>query len=101
VDEAHSTGLFGQNGRGLVCELGLEKDIFARVHTFGKAIGASGGKKLVTYPQLNFEETFIDNHCSHRPIFPGRTRISHQLCSDTYLYNGYVIPQPRQHPGRI
>lgn len=44
VDEAHSTGIFGERGRGLVSELGLENDIWARVHTFGKAMGCSGGK---------------------------------------------------------
>lgn len=44
VDEAHSTGLFGDNGRGLVCELGLESRVFARLHTFGKALSALGGK---------------------------------------------------------
>ncbi|SPJ70298.1 related to LCB2 - serine C-palmitoyltransferase subunit [Fusarium torulosum] len=44
VDEAHSTGIFGDQGRGLVCELGLEKDIFARLHTFGKAMSSFGGK---------------------------------------------------------
>ncbi|KAK1093150.1 hypothetical protein LTR48_002920 [Friedmanniomyces endolithicus] len=27
VDEAHSTGLYGAQGRGLVCELGLENDV--------------------------------------------------------------------------
>ncbi|KAI9148774.1 Bifunctional dethiobiotin synthetase/7,8-diamino-pelargonic acid aminotransferase [Paramyrothecium foliicola] len=43
VDEAHSTGFLGERGRGLVCELGLEDKIFARVHTFGKAMGCSGG----------------------------------------------------------
>lgn len=43
VDEAHSTGLYGHQGRGLVCELGLEHKIFARVHTFGKAMSCSGG----------------------------------------------------------
>ena len=43
VDEAHSTGLFGEKGRGLVCELGLEDSVFARLHTFGKALGCSGG----------------------------------------------------------
>jgi 8-amino-7-oxononanoate synthase len=44
VDEAHSTGIFGTQGRGLVCEMGLEKDIFARLHTFGKAMSSFGGK---------------------------------------------------------
>jgi 8-amino-7-oxononanoate synthase len=43
VDEAHSTGVLGEQGRGLVCELGLEKRIFARLHTFGKAVAANGG----------------------------------------------------------
>jgi 8-amino-7-oxononanoate synthase len=44
VDEAHSTGVLGWQGRGLVCELGLEKRVFARLHTFGKAVAANGGK---------------------------------------------------------
>jgi 8-amino-7-oxononanoate synthase len=44
VDEAHSTGVLGRQGRGLVCELGLEHRIFARLHTFGKALASNGGK---------------------------------------------------------
>lgn len=44
VDEAHSNGVFGPGGRGIVCELGLEKRIWATVMTFGKAMGCSGGK---------------------------------------------------------
>ena len=43
VDEAHGTGVLGPNGRGLVCELGLEEKIFARLHTFGKSLASSGG----------------------------------------------------------
>ncbi|KAM3504954.1 hypothetical protein MY10362_003238 [Beauveria mimosiformis] len=42
VDEAHSTGIIGQRGRGLVCHLGLEDQVWARVHTFGKAMGCAG-----------------------------------------------------------
>lgn len=42
VDEAHATGLFGRHGGG-ICELkGLEKDIFCRIYTFGKALGYHG-----------------------------------------------------------
>lgn len=44
VDEAHSTGIMGDSGRGLVCKLKLEDEVWARVHTFGKAMGCSGGK---------------------------------------------------------
>lgn len=43
VDEAHSTGIIGPRGRGLVCHLGLEDQVWARVHTFGKAMGCAGG----------------------------------------------------------
>lgn len=43
VDEAHSIGVIGPKIAGLVCELGLQKDIAIVVHSFGKAIGATGG----------------------------------------------------------
>lgn len=43
VDEAHSTGVIGPKGAGLVCELGLEREVAIRLHTFGKALSASGG----------------------------------------------------------
>ena len=46
VDEAHATGLFGPGGRGMVAQLGLEDCVLARLHTFGKALAASGGTYL-------------------------------------------------------
>lgn len=46
VDEAHSTGVYGHNGRGLVALLGLEDRILVRLHTFGKALASNGGKCL-------------------------------------------------------
>ncbi|KAG5652601.1 hypothetical protein H0H81_004383 [Sphagnurus paluster] len=42
VDEAHATGLYGPQGRGRVAELGLEDRVLARLHTFGKALAATG-----------------------------------------------------------
>ena len=44
TDEAHSTGIIGPQGSGLVSELGLEKEIAVRLHTYGKALGSVGGK---------------------------------------------------------
>ena len=44
MDEAHSTGIIGPNGAGLVCALGLEDEIAIKLHTFSKALGASGGE---------------------------------------------------------
>lgn len=43
VDEAHSTGIFGASGAGLVCELQLENRVSISMGTLSKAIGAYGG----------------------------------------------------------
>lgn len=58
IDEAHSTGVMGFEGRGLVCELGLETDIFARLHTFGKALAGNGGGflQLATVPRSQADQ---------------------------------------------
>jgi 8-amino-7-oxononanoate synthase len=43
VDEAHATGIIGQNGRGFADELGVSDQIEIQMGTLGKALGASGG----------------------------------------------------------
>jgi 8-amino-7-oxononanoate synthase len=43
VDEAHATGLYGANRRGLAEELGVSDRIEIQMGTLGKALGASGG----------------------------------------------------------
>lgn len=47
IDEAHSTGVMGKGGSGLVSELGLEKEIAVRMHTYGKALATSGGAAVL------------------------------------------------------
>jgi 8-amino-7-oxononanoate synthase len=63
VDEAHATGVIGKHGVGLVQSLNLEQHIFARIVTFGKAIGCHGaivlgGTSLREY-LINFARSFI------------------------------------------
>ncbi|KAJ7766619.1 pyridoxal phosphate-dependent transferase [Mycena metata] len=48
VDEAHSTGIYGPQGRGRVAQLGLENKVLARLHTFGKALAANGAVILAS-----------------------------------------------------
>jgi 8-amino-7-oxononanoate synthase len=63
VDEAHAIGLFGSNGCGRVQELELQENIFARIITFGKALGCHGAAILGSanlYKYLiNFARSFI------------------------------------------
>ncbi|MES2139580.1 MAG: 8-amino-7-oxononanoate synthase [Bacteroidota bacterium] len=63
VDEAHATGVTTNNGKGLVQQLSLEQDVFARVHTFGKALGCHGaiilGTDLLRIFLINFSRSFI------------------------------------------
>ena len=63
VDEAHATGVTVNGGKGLVQLFNLEKEVFARLHTFGKGLGCHGaivlGSKLLRDYLINFSRAFI------------------------------------------
>ncbi len=63
IDEAHATGVFGEKGEGLLQHLGLQDKVFARMHTFGKALGCHGaavlGSKELKDYLINFSRSFI------------------------------------------
>ncbi|HEY4155701.1 MAG TPA: 8-amino-7-oxononanoate synthase [Puia sp.] len=63
VDEAHATGVIGGRGEGLVQLEGLQQRCFARVHTFGKALGCHGaavlGSEMLRNYLINFSRPFI------------------------------------------
>ena len=46
VDEAHAFGVFGEHGEGRVVELGIQDQVYARIITFGKALGCHGAAIL-------------------------------------------------------
>ena len=63
IDEAHTTGWAGIQGRGLVVEHQLCHKFTARVYTFGKAMGVHGAcvvgsRELIDY-LINFARPFI------------------------------------------
>jgi 8-amino-7-oxononanoate synthase len=54
IDEAHSTFLFGPNGRGVAEHFGLDKEVDFHLGTFSKSLGGQGGfvcggRDLITY----------------------------------------------------
>lgn len=63
LDESHSTGIIGPEGKGLAADRGSIQDIFIRIHTFGKACGISGavvlGSRETRDYLINFSRTFI------------------------------------------
>ena len=60
VDEAHAVGVYN---KGLVNSMGLQSKIFARVVTFGKALGAHGaivlGSDALRNYLINFARSFV------------------------------------------
>jgi 8-amino-7-oxononanoate synthase len=57
LDEAHSTLIFGENGRGVAEHFGVEDQIDLSIGTFSKSFGAIGGfvvgdLKLITYLRM-------------------------------------------------
>ena len=86
VDEAHATGIYGEKGRGRVCELGLEEKVFVRLHTFGKALACSGGEETA------LTSTRRANACSNHHMYTSSTSVSHKLCSASDIHNVHVIP---------
>lgn len=63
IDEAHAVGLFGNKGEGLVQQLNLQDKVFARLITFGKALGCHGaailGSEQLKNYLVNFARSFI------------------------------------------
>jgi len=63
LDEAHATGIYGPKGSGLSGHLEVQHDIFARIYTFGKAMGVHGaavaGSSTLINFLINFARPFI------------------------------------------
>ena len=81
VDEAHAVGL---HPNGLIAKLDLQQRIFARVVTFGKALGCHGaiilGNHLLRNYLVNFARPFI--YTTAAPF--------HQLASVKMAYNHLI-----------
>lgn len=63
IDEAHALGVFGEKGEGLVQSIQLQDKVFARIVTFGKALGCHGaailGNTDLRSYLVNFARSFI------------------------------------------
>jgi glycine C-acetyltransferase len=58
IDEAHSTFLFGPNGRGVAEHFGLDKEIDFHLGTFSKSLGGQGGFVCGTRGLVDYVNAF-------------------------------------------
>ncbi|MBK7183218.1 MAG: pyridoxal phosphate-dependent aminotransferase family protein [Bacteroidetes bacterium] len=87
VDEAHATGVTENIGKGRVQALGLEKSVFARLHTFGKGLGCHGaiilGNVVLRNYLINYSRAFI--YTTALPM--------HSLVAINQAYNLLLVSQ--------
>ncbi|TXI38048.1 MAG: biotin synthase BioB [Nitrosomonas sp.] len=87
VDEAHATGIYGENGRGIVYAHKLQKRIFARLHTFSKSLGTHGaiilGSATLRDYLINFSRPLI-----YTTAFPLHTLVSIH-CAYDMMHEAY------------
>ncbi|KAI7900824.1 pyridoxal phosphate-dependent transferase [Cokeromyces recurvatus] len=90
VDEAHSTGVYGDHGRGIVSQLNLEDEIFARLHTFGKALASNGavilGSETLRQYLINYARPLIYS------TFMSFSSLASIKCAYDLLEKGETIP---------
>lgn len=92
VDEAHATGVFGgAGGRGLTCELGVEDRVFARVVTFGKALGSQGGESG-SFPCSSLPYFHLCSSPRLNAVFPRKHACSQLTCWKTTQQSSSAAP---------
>ncbi len=73
IDEAHSTFLFGENGRGVAEHFGLEDEVDVHLGTFSKSLGGIGGFVACSRKLVQYLRGFARSHVFSCALPPGVT----------------------------
>ena len=87
VDEAHTLGVFGNQGEGLVQSLQLQDKIFTRIVTFGKGLGCHGAAILGSHELKNYLVNFARSFIYTTGLSP------HAIAT---IYSAYQVLQQDQ-----
>lgn len=71
IDEAHSAFVFGENGRGVVEDQGLEDEVDIHLGTFSKSLGGQGGYIAGSAQMVNYIRGFSRSRffsCALSPV---------------------------------
>lgn len=92
VDEAHATGPFG---RGRVSEERIENDVFARIHTFSKALGCYGACIVCSHCTrdflINYSRPFIYTTALPPAVLQAIDQAHEKLASDGDWHRNRLI----------
>jgi glycine C-acetyltransferase len=85
IDEAHSTFLFGPNGRGVVEHFGVDKEVDFHLGTFSKSLGGQGGfvcgsRELIDYVNAFSRSRFFS--CNLSPVLIAGLRAGLQIAQE-------------------
>lgn len=98
VDEAHSSGCFGPQGRGYVSMLGLEKEIAVQNQNYGKTFCGSGGTCICPRCKAVAHRT---KYSSHDPLQRHGSKNADQPCKTRPLLDLASEFDRRFHPSCI
>ena len=89
VDEAHSLGVLGENGRGLAEEAGVEGEVDFIIGTFSKSLGSIGGFCVSRWQELEYiryaMRPYIFTASSSPSLISSTRRALEILCRGTAL----------------
>jgi glycine C-acetyltransferase len=73
IDEAHSTFVFGEHGRGVAEHFGLEDEVDIHFGTFSKSLGGIGGFVVGPFKLINYLKGFARSRVFSCALPPGVT----------------------------
>ncbi|MBI3923931.1 MAG: aminotransferase class I/II-fold pyridoxal phosphate-dependent enzyme [Armatimonadetes bacterium] len=76
VDEAHSTGVLGERGRGIAEHFGLKEPIDLVMGTLSKALGSLGGFCVAPFPVVDYLRHYARSHIFSTSLPPATTAAS-------------------------
>lgn len=96
LDEAHSTGVYGDRGRGVTHALHEQGRVGVRLMTFGKAVGSSGGGSASPLPL-----PLVADESSRLVVLTDHPLVLDQLCPPIHLLDRHFAYRSHRSTQRV